>query len=116
VTYTTIEAARLAGVTVRQIRHWADCGYLRPERHNGKGHGGVVFSWDTRDVTDAAILGAVSAALGHRNLLQSFAYSLATKHSARKVGILIDTGAYTVTVEVRALREVRQHGNNGTTT
>jgi hypothetical protein len=111
-TYTTIEAARLAGVSVRQIRHWADCGYLRPERTNGVGHAGVVFAWDSRDVSDAAILGAVSAALGHRNLLQSFAYSLATKHSARKVGILIDTGAYTVSVEVREVR----HGNNGTST
>lgn len=102
-TYGTIDAARMAGVTVRQLNHWAQCGYLRPIRETGHhtGQGGVMLRWDTRDIDAAARFGALSAALaGGKDLLWTFAQALTREHD-EVVGILMDEGRFTVSVEVR---------------
>jgi hypothetical protein len=102
-TYGTIDAAAIAGVTVRQLNHWAKCGYLRPLRETGNhvGHGGVVLRWDMRDIDAAARFGALSAALaGGRDLLWTFAQALTAPYG-EAVGIVMDEGRFTVSIEVR---------------
>ena len=107
-TVSTVEAARLAGVTVRQLTHWADAGYLRPMRTKGDklgGHAGVRLRWDARDIDAAARFGALSAALGLGNggvgVLRTFASALAVPYG-EAVGVLVEAGRFTVSVEVRA--------------
>lgn len=98
----TIDAARLAGVTVRQLNHWAARGYLRPHRE-GDGSQGTRLRWDARDVEAAARFGALSAALGGgRGMLWTFAQALAVEGTEEEaVGVLMEVGGFTVTVEVR---------------
>ena len=101
----TVEAAVLAGVTVRQLNHWAACGYLRPLRvGGGRGGQGTQWQWDERDVAAAARFGALSSALGGgRGLLLTFAQQLAAREldDQEAVGVMLDEGRFTVTVEVR---------------
>ena len=68
--YPTVEAAGLAGVTVRQLRSWADSGYLRPARHNGHGRGlaSTVLAWPIGEVDRAEILGVLSRQLTRHDL------------------------------------------------
>lgn len=102
-TYGTIDAAAMAGVTVRQLNHWAAEGYLRPERIVGPGRGSVQLRWDQRDIDAAARFGALSAALdGGSGLLWRFAEALTAPHDTDDaVGIILDEGRFTVSVEVR---------------
>lgn len=103
-TYSTIEAARMAGVSVRQLTHWADRGYLRPIRTGTGASSGSRLRWDSRDVDAAARFGALSAALTGTHLLRVFSQALACTHEADVVGVLLDRGAFTVSVEVRDAR------------
>jgi hypothetical protein len=105
----------MAGVSVRQMNHWTERGYLRPERvGNGDGTG-TRFAWESRDISHAAILGALSSVVDKGSLLKLFAYTLATPESRDmdEVGIIVDTGTHLVTVSVQ---EVSRHGTNGKTT
>ena len=101
--YGTIDAARMAGVSVRQLNHWAARGYLRPERVPDARNGGTMLQWDERDIDAAARFGALSAALGGGGgLLWRFAQALAAaRGSDDAVGIIMEEGRFTVTIEVR---------------
>lgn len=117
--YTTVEAARIAGVSVRMLRHWEAVGYLRAQRTEGHGTGyaSQVLAWDEDDIEAAAYLGAVSRAMGQSgaNLMQLFAHALAVPHGDN-VGVSVDSTNYTVTVEVRPLIRGARHGTNHETT
>jgi hypothetical protein len=121
VTCSTAEAALRAGVTVRQLNHWASRGYVRPLRANGAGHGGTRLRWEARDVTAAGRLGALSQALGlgagpGADLLGRFAQSLAVHHGDDAAGVLVLVGDYEVELTVRGSGslspEVVAHGTN----
>ena len=101
--YGTIDAARLAGVSVRQLTHWADLGYLRPIREVGHGYGGKRYQWDMRDIDAASRFGALSAALGlgGSRMARTFSRTLAVPYDPDLVGVMVDVGRFTVTVEVR---------------
>jgi hypothetical protein len=73
---TTVEAAKVARVTVRQLGHWADCGYLQPLHVDGQGHAGRSLRWTVADVDRAEMLGVVSRTLAHTDLLARFAKAL----------------------------------------
>jgi hypothetical protein len=121
-TYSTIEAARVAGITVRQANHWAVRGYVRPERVNGSGSG-YRLRWSDEDVSKAAMLGALSRVLGQGpdgtgEPLRTFAAKLAVQRGAGVCGVLVDDGrGYEVTIEVRAVGHtgnvVALHGPTG---
>ena len=101
--YGTVDAARLAGVTVRQLNHWAARGYLRPARVPDPRNGGTMLQWDERDIDAAAKFGALSTALGGgQGLLWTFAQALAARRvtDEEAVGILLEVGRFVVTVEV----------------
>ena len=102
-TFGTIDAARKAGVTVRQLNHWAARGYLRPIAVSAPGHAGMKWQWDERDIDAAARFGALSAALGgEQGLLWTFARALAVPRATDDaVGVMMDVGRFRVTVEVR---------------
>jgi MerR HTH family regulatory protein len=115
-TWSTVEAAARAGVTVRQLTYWADRGYLRPERVvRGAGRGEHAWRWDETDIDAAARFGALAAALGSgRFLLTTFAQALAVPYGDA-VGILIDEGRFTVSIEVRRQQGAVEvsHAENG---
>ena len=102
--YSTFDAAVLAGVTVRQLTHWAASGYLRPLR-TGKGDSsGSRLRWDVQDIEAAARFGALSAALGSgHHVLRVFSQALAIPHEDA-VGVMLQEGRFTVTIEVRSAK------------
>lgn len=60
-TFTAPEAAQLAGCTYRQIRHWADLGYLHPAKHQmGQGRHS---QWALIDVLRARAIRVAGAGL-----------------------------------------------------
>jgi hypothetical protein len=73
---TTVEAAKAARVTVRQLGHWADRGYLRPVRVDGQGHAGHSLRWNVGDVERAEMLGVVSRTIAQPDVLGRFAKAL----------------------------------------
>ena len=100
--YGTIDAARMAGVSVRQLNHWAARGYLRPARVPDARNGGTMWQWDDRDIDAAARFGALSAALGGGGgLLWTFAQALvAQRGTDEAVGVIMQQGRFTVTIQV----------------
>ena len=105
-TYSTVEAAQRAGVTVRQLRGWYADGYLRPELVRG-GRIGRALRWDQTDIDSAAVLGAVTDALylgplpnNRASIMRLFAIALAIRKGA-PVGVIQEVGDYEVTIEVR---------------
>ena len=116
-TWSTIDAAARAGVTVRQLTQWADRGYLRPERvTRDAGRGEHALRWDARDIDAAARFGALSAALGRnrRAVRTTFAQALALPHGDA-VGIMFDYGRFAVSIEVRRQQGANEvsHADNG---
>jgi hypothetical protein len=101
--YGTVDAARMAGVSVRQLAHWAARGYLRPVRVPGLGQGGKQLQWDERDIDAAAKFGALSAALGGGGgLLWTFAQALTVPRGIDEaVGVIVEVGQFVVTIEVQ---------------
>ena len=73
---TTVEAAKAARVTVRQLGHWAERGYLSPQHVNGQGYGGRALRWPVGEVDRAEMLGVVSRTVAHGDLLARFAAAL----------------------------------------
>jgi hypothetical protein len=103
---STIEAAGVAHVTVRQLTHWATRGYVRPAREIGAGRTGWRYRWSEDDVADAAMLGALSHALGlgahpTDDVMRRFALALAVSRDDDGCGILVEHGRYEVCIEVR---------------
>lgn len=105
-TFSTVDAAEKAGVSVRQMHSWANEGYLRPLRVTGtNGRAGMSMRWEARDVEAAAILGAVSKALNlgpnadGPGMLYLFACAL-TADCRNGVGVILKAGGFEVTVEV----------------
>jgi hypothetical protein len=103
--YSTVDAARMAGVTIRQLNHWAACGYLRPHREGSGSHQGTRLRWDERDIDAAARFGALASLVvptkQPSELLVAFARRLALPYD-EAVGILVDLGRFSVVVEVIA--------------
>jgi hypothetical protein len=105
-TFTTVEAAQRAGVTVKQLRGWYADGYLRPTLTRG-GRIGRALRWDQVDIDSAAVLGAVTDALylgptpnNRASIMRLFACALAIRKGA-PVGVIQEVGDYEVTIEVR---------------
>jgi hypothetical protein len=101
--YSTIDAARMAGVTIRQLNHWASCGYLRPLRI-GTGQQGTRLRWNADDVDAAARFGALASLVvnGGQPLLKCFAQRLAIGDYGGAVGVVIDLGRFNVCVVVES--------------
>ena len=103
-TFGTIEAARMAGVTVRQLNYWAARGYLQPVREIARDDHGTRWVWSGRDVDAAARFGALSNALGlgsSARLLREFAERLAGVDAyAEAVTVILEAGRFIVTVKV----------------
>jgi DNA-binding transcriptional MerR regulator len=93
VTCSTIDAAAAAHVSVRQLRHWAACGYVRPIREDvGRGR----YLWTERDIEHAAMLGALA-----RTSLELFAMQLAVNGERERCGVIRTDGPYEVLITVR---------------
>ena len=102
-TFGTIEAARMAGVTVRQLQYWAARGYLQPVREITSDERGARWVWSGRDVDAAARFGALSNALGLGQSARLFARLAAVIGDApyeQTVALVLDVGRFTVRVEV----------------
>jgi hypothetical protein len=113
--YSTVEAAALAGITVRQANHWAARGYVRPERVGGTGSG-YRLRWMREDVEKCAMLGALSRVLGlgpngSGEPLGAFAMKLAVQRETGACGLLVTDERSGEVYEV--LIEVRQLGHDG---
>jgi hypothetical protein len=95
---TTADAAKAAGVTVRQLGHWAQCGYVRPEVVQGRVAGpGKAYRWSTAEVDLAEMLGVVSRQLGRPDLLGAVSTAL-----REGTGFTLGDGDYEVVVTLRA--------------
>ena len=66
-TVTTVEAARLAHVTVKQLRSWSARGFVQPVRD------GEALAWPVGEIDRAELLGVLGRALGEPDLWLSLA-------------------------------------------
>ena len=102
---TTVEAARAARVTVRQLGHWADRGYLQPVHVAGQGYAGRALRWSPADVDRAEMLGVVSRTLIQPDVLARFAAALEDGPT-----LLFTDGDYDVVVRLSAHVPRRRRG------
>jgi hypothetical protein len=75
-TYSTVEAARMARVSMRQLGHWAERGYVTPSRVDGHGYAGRSLRWTVGDVDRAEMLGVISRTVAQPDVLARFAKAL----------------------------------------
>lgn len=74
-TLSTSEAAQRARVTGRQLRYWAEAGYVQPVR--AKPHTPAAsWRWTVGDVDRAEMLGLLSRQLRRPDLLERFAAAI----------------------------------------
>ena len=71
-TLSTIDAARRAHVTVKQLRNWAARGFVQPRADTGVGG----YAWPLEEVDRAEILGALARQFGKPDLFLSLAEAL----------------------------------------
>jgi hypothetical protein len=93
---STIDAAREAGVSVRQLNHWAATGYLHPRREAGAGYAGSCLVWPVEEVDRAEMLGVLSRAIYRPGLLGRLAE--AVEHGT---ALVMRDGYYDVVVSWR---------------
>jgi len=93
-TRNTVEAAKLANVSVRQLNHWAACGYLRPI---GGGSSGKRYRWPIGEIDLAETLGVFSHVFTQREFFAVLVESL-----RRGTVVEMADGDYRLVMEVRA--------------
>ena len=97
-TLSTVDAASRAGVTVRQLNHWAAQGYVVPEIvHGTPGRGGIGKRWSVGEVDVAELLGVFS-----RQLLRDDLLGRLTDAIRGSTGLSLFDGDYVVRVTVKA--------------
>jgi hypothetical protein len=73
---STVEAAKIAHVSVRQLHRWTERGYLHPAVEPGPGQGYKHLLWYSADIDDAEILGVISRTVTEPDFLERFARAL----------------------------------------
>lgn len=94
----TIDAARQANVSVRQLRHWAQCGYLHPTKTARPRQGAHTLTWSAGDIDRAELLGVLSRAVLRADVLTALAN--AAEHGT---ALVINDDPYRVVVSWEAL-------------
>jgi hypothetical protein len=98
-TLSTDEVCRRAGITARQLRHWAERGHLRRPLVGGGGHGtAYAMRWSIQCAERAELLGAVSRLLGG-----SAIGPVARALPEGETFAIIEDKAFAVVLEVRQL-------------
>jgi len=90
----TVQAAKMANVSVRQMNHWAACGYLRPI---GGGSSGRPYRWTVGEIDLAETLGVFSHVFTQREFFGVLVESL-----RRGTVVEMADGDYRLVMEVRA--------------
>jgi hypothetical protein len=96
-TLSTVDAAKRARVTVRQLNHWATQGYVHPdrvERHAGRG--GHAQRWTPGEIDVAEMLGILS-----RQLFRDDLFAMLAKAIRDSTGVALTDGDYEVRVLLR---------------
>jgi hypothetical protein len=108
VTMSTIDAAKEAHVSVRQLNHWAATGYLHPRRDPGGGFGN--WAWPVEEVDRAEMLGVLSRALHRSDLFVMLAEAI--EHGT---ALVMRDGYYDVVVSWRRTEGGADNGTSDTT-
>ena len=93
-TVNTVAAAHIARVSVRQLNHWAACGYVRPIGNRGIGN---PDRWTVGEIDVAEMLGAFSRVFNQRDFFGVLAEGL--RHGTT---VELGDGDYAFVLEIRA--------------
>lgn len=97
-TITTVEAARLAGVTVKQLKTWTARGLITPlVRHSA-------LAWPISEIDRAELLGVLGRRLGQPDLFVSLAAAIDAGTS-----LVLPDGDFDVCISWRRKGESNEH-------